>query len=111
MKLDTIKTIKSFGFDVYMRNPGDTYCYYTDGTRIGYLQGEYDISTVHVPNQTTGTGFRMASYASLTKENLELGFVFAPSWANSYDRESVQKWRDIAHFLGSDSWHRQFQKQ
>lgn len=110
-----IQIIKGFGFNVYMRNPNDTYCYYTDGDRIGYMQenrlGGYTICTVHVPNRTTGTGFNMATCAELTKENLELGFVNVPSWANSYDRESVKKWRDITHFLEADSWHRDFKLQ
>lgn len=109
------RKIQDLGFDVYMRDPKDTYCYYTDGTQIGYVQEGrfegYAISTVHVPNRQTGTGFRMVDHApEITPVGLQAGFAQYPSWARADQRSSVVKWRDIEHFLNSDSWRKGFRK-
>lgn len=106
--LDTaIPAIIKAGFSVYMRNPDDTWLYFTDGTRIGYLQASrmgsaYSLSTVHVPSSQHGTGFAAGELQSdneLTAETLSRAFMHAPHWA--HDTGSVRKWRDFEAFKKS----------
>jgi hypothetical protein len=101
------RTIAALGFDVYA--PSDpywqSYLFYTDGTRIGYMEGGFEgwrLSTVHVPNRITGTGFSLHSYgesAALTKEELEAAFAIAPPWASNLELASVRKWPSLEAFL------------
>lgn len=97
---DTLDAIAAAGFDVYQPVNGvKTYGYFTDGTRIGYIQRTayfdcYETSTVHIPNKTTGTGFGLEPLAEITRESLTPAFMTAPSWASTTDRESVRKYKD-----------------
>lgn len=115
-----IDAVAAAGFDVYMRDPRDTYLLFTDGKNIGYLQDDrlagYCISTVHMPNTTTGTGFQIERHVSgFTPEMLRRAFATAPSWAAQREFRfpfygdvqygSVRKYRDMEHYLCSDSWH------
>lgn len=105
-----IDAVAAAGFDVYMRDPKDTYLLFTDGNNIGYLQDDrlagYCISTVHMPNTTTGTGFQIERHVSeFTPEMLRRAFVGAPPWAARRELGSVRKYRDMEHYLRSDSWH------
>ena len=90
--------IKAAGFKAYMRGPSDTWIFFTDGTRIGYLQNDrlegFKLATVHVPNQTTGTGFSLGPVEKLDKATLETSFATAPPWAYRRDVESVRKWQN-----------------
>jgi hypothetical protein len=113
MKAETIQAIKEAGFSVYMREEKDTYAYFTDGVKIGYIQEErwngISISTVHVPCHECGTGFSIEkNIDAISKERLEQAFIFAPHWASRIS--AVKKWRDIQHFLGSDKWNAGFKK-
>ena len=105
---ETLDAIAKLGFAVYQPADGHkTYLFYTDGTRIGYLQkgdfGGLSISTVHIPNRTTGTGFQVTDDAApalvLTRSELERGFLHAPEWAGTAAREATRKWPDMAAFL------------
>ena len=102
---EEIKTIASLGFSVYMgTNPNfQTYCYYSDGKRIGYLEHNdlkgFCICAVHIPNVRTGTGFSAKEFASLTREDLEMGFMTAPGWASSAEVASVRKYASLQDFL------------
>lgn len=102
---ETLDAIQAAGFDVYQAAEPrwQSYAYFTDGIRIGYIQtgdfGGLRLSTVHIPNRTTGTGFALDDCTSLERAELEKAFIFAPSWAYNTDRESVRKWADIAAFL------------
>lgn len=106
---ETLDAIAAAGFAVYMPTAGmQTYAFYTDGTRIAYLQrgyfGGFDLSSVHVPNRNSGTGFRIAEglgLSDLTRDKLEQAFVTAPAGASTTDRASVVKWRDMEAFLAS----------
>jgi len=110
MKINTdAQAIKEHGFKVYMRKPSDSYMFFTDGKSIGYFQSDKyrpaTISTVHKPNGTTGTGFRVVDDADpKNKKDLERGFDFCPNWASGRDRASVIKWRDMAEFLEDNDW-------
>lgn len=104
----TIDLLKSFGFEVYMRSTNDSWLYFTNGKNLGYLQNNetsgYCLSTVHKPNQTTGTGFQIAKeITNLSKEALEMCFVIAPSWANYGDARTVIKYTDMADFIKASS--------
>ena len=102
-----IDRLNAMGFDVYSKPSlskahRTTYGYYTDGTRIAYFQvgewGGIDISTVHVPNKNSGTGFRM--YDGITPRDSDIlsGFAHSPSWAMQRDRDSVKKFKDFEDY-------------
>lgn len=100
----TISAITACGFDVYAPESGlKNYLFYTDGTRIAYFQNDtlegFTISTVHIPNKTTGTGYGLGPISSITREALEAGFLHSPYWVTRRDRESVRKYADMTQFL------------
>lgn len=102
-----VDTIAALGFDVYAPAKGlTTYLYFTDGKNIGYLQQDrllgWTMSTVHIPNPQTGTGFGMGTLPNFTRDELRKAFVEAPSWASSPDRQSVTKWPDMAAFVKAE---------
>lgn len=106
---ETLDAIAALGFDVYQSiNPNwHSYCYFTDGTRVGYLENRSGwglaLTTVNIPCRECGTGFGMSEMNdppfTLTREYLERAFVVAPHWASSRDAGAVKKYRDMAHFL------------
>jgi hypothetical protein len=113
MDAAVIAKVKGFGFEVYMRDPSDTYLYFTDGTRIGYMQesrwGGFDLNTVHKPNTQSGTAFGvMQGVDDFTKDDLAKCFTFSPAWASGDLRASAKKWKDMDTFLKSDNWHAGF---
>lgn len=99
---ETLDTIAACGFDVF-QNPESkwrSYAYFTDGKSIGYLQsgafgGTCTISTVHIPNPASGTGFGMGEVAHITREALSMAFVHAPHWADRASVVPVRKWPSI----------------
>lgn len=104
-----VSLIKNAGYKVYMRNPQtDEYCFYTDGTRIGYagwgtIRGPY-VSSVHVPNKQVGAGFSVAD--EITPESLEAALAcHAPIWANTRDRDSVRKYPNWEAFQARNDWY------
>jgi hypothetical protein len=102
----TIYAIQKAGFRVYMRSPKDSWLYFVDDAdRIGYAQetrsGFVSISTVHVPNSETGTGFVLDDIPSLSADNLAKAFVIAPRWATGRQRASVKKWASWKAFKAS----------
>ena len=108
-----VNIIKSAGYRVFMRNPQrDEWCYFTDGVRIGYAQWPgWDIvasvSSVHVPNNESGKGFRVAEY--INAESLRAALdCHAPEWASARQRASVRKYRDWKEFHTRDSWNAQY---
>lgn len=114
MEQAIIQAIKNAGFQVYMRKPEDSYCIFTDGSNLGYLQSNQwrgvSLSTVHVPNTSTGTGFGIAdglSVSDLTAENLREAFQHSPQWGRGVS--SVTKYRSIDHYRRRDSWNGAYQ--
>lgn len=112
----TIKAVARAGFDVYMREPKDTWLIFTDGTRIGYLQNDgpfrgISLSTVHIPNTTTGTGFKLddgLSVADLTPSKLGEALAHAPHWASGHDRVSVHKWKNFESYKASSRFNGEY---
>src|SRR5690606_37251594 len=103
-----VAIIKSAGYRVYMLEPQiDEFCFYTDGTRIGYAQwsdirGPY-VGSVHVPNRQTGTGFNVAD--EITPESLEAAIsCHAPDWATTRDRGSVRKYPNWKAYQSANDW-------
>jgi len=101
MKQDIIDLVKSLGFKVYMKNPKDTWLYFTEGDKIGYLQeyyyGGYSISTCCIPNKQCGSGFALGQVDKIDYKTLKKAF-YIPCWANSMDRESSKPWPNFESF-------------
>ena len=105
-----IEMMKAQGWKVYKRNglggrPSE-YCYCTDGTNIAYVQwseGRPQVSTVHVPNRMTGTGFQFAD--SITPETIRAAMdCHAPSWVRVGEIPSVRKYKDWEAFHHSNTF-------
>lgn len=105
----SLDAIAAAGFSVYQSPDAHwrTYAFFTDGTRIGYIQqaafGGLEISTVHQPCRECGTGFGMGSLPDFTRESLSVAFAYAPDWAGQRDRDAVRKWPNMAALLASRS--------
>lgn len=110
MDHDIIRTVIGMGFDVYMRDPDkDTWLIFVDDGQLGMLQYRpmegFTLSTMHVPNRHTGTGFQVARHVpdineAQMRECFQRG---VPSWMPSSTPAPV-KWRGIQDFLNRDSW-------
>lgn len=101
-----IDLIKSAGYRVFVRSDDPTYCYYTDGIKIGYAQWSnhrYCVTSVHKANHCTGTGFAVAN--EITQESIKAAInCFAPGWAYQRDIESVKKYTDFNAFIKSSAF-------
>jgi len=112
-----IARIRELGYRVFMRLPSDSWLYYTDaeGKNIGQLSAErfggYWITTVHIPNRTTGTGFRVKECSDVDAAALELGFATFPGWPLGPDAAAtVKKWDSWEHFQRRDSWNASYRE-
>lgn len=113
MNQEVVDAVAAAGFDVWMRDPKDSWLLFTDGQRIGYLQADrlagYTISTVHMPNTSTGTGFQIERHVStFDKETLSRAFIHAPDWCRG-DASSVRKYRGIEHYRSANSFNAAYQ--
>lgn len=103
-----IQLIKDAGYRVFVRphGRGYSYCFFTDGKRIGYAQwsnNRTQLSSVHRPNRTTGTGFEVAD--SINPQTLAVTLdCVAPHWASGRDRDSVQKYKSMDAYLRESAW-------
>lgn len=103
--IETLNFIKKRGYRVFI-NPeqfgGVTYCFYSDGSRIGYAQFDRfreSISTVHEPHMNIGTGFAVSEI--IDAFNLENGLHAGPAWVTSRDRQFIKKWESLDKFISS----------
>lgn len=107
-----IALIQSLGYDVYMRNEADSWCYYTDGKRIGYVQYSgyrgFSVTTVHKPCLKCGTGFALDEAVALNAEMLKRAFITAPDWASRHDAAQVVKYRDMDEFLAATPFNKEY---
>lgn len=114
MNTDIIRKVQNYGFDVYMRKTTDSWLFFTDGQRIGYLQADqngFTLATVNRPNVLSGVGFQVRRHESdFNKAALEECFLVAPMWASNRDRDSVRKYRDMKDFINADDWNRGYGK-
>lgn len=107
---ETIEAVTRAGFDVYMRTPDDSWLIFTDGKNLGNLQnsafGGFDLSTIHVPNLESGTGYRLedgVGLADLTPDFLRRAFIYRPNWAPG--TRTVQKFDGIEAYRKSSPFH------
>ncbi len=80
-----------------------TYVHYTDGVRIGYVQKGLlgiEYSTCHVPNEYSGTGFKVES----TPSNLfDYTRAFSrPDWAWKFESTPWKDWEEFAVYKAMD---------
>lgn len=114
MDRSIINAVQAAGFDVWMRDPSNDWLLFTDGKNIGYLQSGWrgiSTTTVHHPNQTSGTGFQVDEFIKvIDRETLTRAFIFAPHWADGRSVASVKKYRDIEDFRAASAWNAGYQK-
>lgn len=106
---EIIDLAKNAGLKVYMRKPTDKYAYITNGIGIAYVQwGDYHagVTTVHIPNQQTGTGFQFSDRITLESIQEAMNTKY-PSWATGRDRESVRKYKNWEAFHRADDWNKE----
>ncbi len=113
MEQRIIDSVSAAGFDVWMRNPKDTWLLFTDGKHIGKLQHDsmagYTISTVHMPNTRTGTGFQIERHvAKFDRDMLLRAFVHHPEWCGR-DADTVKKYRDMEHYRAASAFNAKYQ--
>lgn len=101
---ETIDSIRSMGFKVYMRNPSGSYAYVESDDGICYIQYDrmsgYDISTAHKPNRSTGTGFRMYSGTEISKDKLVAAIQTVNPMPGSY--RDPTKYENMDDYIKSD---------
>ena len=112
---ESVEYIASLGYRVFMRDPSDTYAYFSDGTRIGYVEHDrmagFTISTVHMPSRDVGTGYQVSRHGPLTSELLEEAIrTHTPAW-DRRNSSAVLKYRDLDQFLASSTWNAGFVEQ
>lgn len=102
---EIIEKVKGLGFKVYGMKE-KTWIYFTDGKRIGYIQGgpcSFHALSVHVPSHDNGTGFQMLEFLDaeeLTIDKLSIAFDLLPNFY-VYNKEGVKKWKDWEAFQNS----------
>ena len=102
---ETIDSIRNMGFKVYMRNPTDSYAYVESENGICYIQynymSGYNINTVHKPNISSGTGCRMYTEVSITKERLEVAIRTVMPFPGV---PLPTKYKNMAEYIKSDKF-------
>lgn len=104
-----IDTMKAAGYRVFM--PTDpawkTYAFFEKDNRVGYVECDrfhgFKLSTVHVPNRTSGTGYRLTTepVGKLTPELLhQAATTSVPAWASRTD-PAPRKYASVAECLGN----------
>jgi hypothetical protein len=82
------------GFTVYAPEKLTSYFYVTKNDKIGYCQYSLfdgkSYSTVHKPNTTTGTGYKV--------DTIEESLCFAPAWAISSQLDTIKKFSNMEEF-------------
>lgn len=88
------------GLKVYVKEDNFTWGYFTDGRGIGYFQAGslvegVGLSTVHIPNSSTGTGFRYCDDLCV-KSALNIISGYLPNFVNN--RMPFKPWGSWEHF-------------
>lgn len=100
---ELIASLKAKGFEVYGPEKRTTYCYFTDGTKIGHAQVDrmrgVTYTTVHRANRESGTGFqaRNTDEALMT---IPPGFpgVVAPQKFRDFETFRKQHWQPLVQY-------------
>ncbi len=111
-----IQRIAASGFDVYRRKSEDDFVYFTDGARIGYLENTrlsgLRLTSVHIPNLQTGTGFMIAEFIApnqIDRDLLSQAFVLIPDHSADANASRRAKWRSWDEFHNANPWNRGYQ--
>lgn len=99
--------ILSQGYRVFTR-PNAEYCFYTDGSKIGYAQWSgivHQTGSVHKPHSYVGTGYVVAE--EITKETLQAALTLhCPHW-DAHNADNAKKYKDWDDFHNKNDWNRQ----
>ena len=101
--------IKSLGYDVYIREPKQEYCFYTDGTHIGYAQWggiEPRVCSVHKPSLSCGTGYSL--FTKISKNTLDVAIKTIKP--HHHARDEIKKFKDWDEFHNSSEWNKKLYK-
>jgi len=98
MDKDIIKTVMDAGYEVWMRDPGDTWLMYTDGVRVASVDQSFmrppRISTAYKPNKEYGSGFVVVS-GDLSPRQLEAGLDLAHKMAREGKVRAWNSWEEF----------------
>ena len=106
--------MQDHGFDVYSPGPEASWVYFTNADGIGYAQYNsfklYDVSTVHKPHISCGTGYRIHSdIGRPTPEMLRnVCRMGRPHWAPM--RDEVRKFKNIEDYRSYSDWNARLKK-
>ena len=101
--------IKSLGYDVYIREPKQEYCFYTDGTHIGYAQWrgiEPRVCSVHKPSLSCGTGYSL--FTKISKNTLDVAIKTIKP--HHHARDEIKKYKDWNEFHNLNDWNKKLYK-
>ena len=101
--------IKSLGYDVYIRKPKQEYCFYTDGTHIGYTQWggmEPRVCSVHKPSLLCGTGYSL--FSVISKDTLDKAIKTTVPY--HFRGDEVEKFKDWNEFHNLNGWNKKLYK-
>lgn len=106
-----VALIVACGYRVFMRQPGDEYCYFTDaeGKRIGYAQWSShrpSVSTVHIPCRSAGTGY--AAGGDITPETLAHALTMTVPYWDAGNAGNVRKWLSWSAFQRASSFNGEY---
>lgn len=100
-----LELIKAQSLRVFVRDSvKPTYCFFTDGERIGYAQwgDRVNVSSVHMPNKQSGTGFHVSE--AINPESIKAALrTTCPHWSLN-DAHTVKKYKSIDDYLSASSW-------
>ena len=98
--------ILSQGYRVFTR-PNTEYCYYTDGTNIGYAQWSRNttkVASLHKPSRQVGTGYGVAD--TITEQTLQAALTLhCPHW-DAHNADNVKKYKDWDEFHNKNDWNK-----
>lgn len=106
MEKINFKLIREAGYTPFQRDPKDTWCYYTDGKNIAYIQLDhraYRIASVHKGSRHAGTGYIIQeNWPDINPAILKVALeTVTPPWAN---QDQVVKYRDWQEFWHESEW-------
>lgn len=93
------------GITVYVIEENFTWGYFTDGAGIGYFQAGNNpgMYTCHVPNRSTGTGFKMYDFLDVgLAQNIVDGC--RPHWISNSDMANSKPWGSWEKFARKSTW-------
>lgn len=102
-----IKVLKNAGFKVFMYEGAKTNCHFVKNDELGYVEEhreKFKFSSVHKPNQTTGTGFGMGegTYEPTAEMAERTCKMFCPNWGRQ-NFNTVKKYKSAEEYMKKES--------